>query len=465
MHLQHSDKQDLLCPYCDYKFLNPPHPDDLFGDQMTEEWEYTCDCNRGDFKPVRIKCENEKCGRMFDVTYRHDYKWWSSKAVDCKPQAHIWGNKLTSFSSKYSDDGICRYYECTKCSCNLYIRHFNLDGSVPTSKEYKKLESKKKREKWLQDHPEELELLEVKDVTVYINEYSGASFHVDIDDKRGNKELWLGALNVMKDIGFNIGQLPQYQKGGHFSSLANGQRHCTWKGLECEAELMGIGMKFEFYQNVVLEDGEEPGRGKYSYKKLEIMPYLMEKKMEYTFLKLREYFEKHSNINLIDYVPKHLRNGGHGIGRDWHGYPDTGKLKGAEAVNHIRQHCVSKGKPDYVEKYSGPMGINGGRDVSDQNGKVTQDGEMKYAYIKNRLHRGQIYYRCGSYSFFVLNDNSYTLQEVYKTFNKKEDMPRRFVSLEDRHKKLEKALSKKVKEKNFIRCSRIQKQLDLLEIQ
>ena len=187
-------------------------------------------------------------------------------------------------------------------------------------------------------------------------------------------------------------------------------------------------MEFEFYQNIVLEKGEKSGRGKYSYKKLELMPYLMKKRMEYTFLKLREYFENHPNVNLIDYVPKHLSGGGrHGIGKDCHGYPEIGYLENADAISHIRQYCVSNGKPDYVAEHSGRMGTNGGRDVNDQDGKPTQDGELKYTYIKNRLHRGNVYYRCGCYSFFVLNDNSLALKEVYETFDKKEDMPRRFV--------------------------------------
>jgi len=458
MHLQHSDGDRLLCPYCDYKFLNPD-PVELFEDQMTEEWEYQCECNREDFEPVRIKCENEECGRMFDAFYRFDYKWWSSKAVSCKPQAHVWGNELHSFNSKYSEDGICRYYECTKCSDNLYINHLNPDGSVPTPKEYKKLKKRKKREQWLKDHPEELELPEVKDITVYVSEHDGTSFYIDVDDKRGNYELFTGALNVMKSIGYTIGQLPQYQKGGSYPSLARKNRYCTWKGLECEAELNARRIEFEFYQNEVLDPNQGPNRGKYSYKKLQYMPYLMKKRMEYTFLKLQEYFENHPNTNLLDYVPKHLRDNRHGVGRDWHGYPDVGELKGAEAVAHIRKCCVSGDQPDYVAKHSGPMGINGGRDVSDQDGKVTQDGEWKYAYIKNRLHRGQVFYRCGCYSFFVMNDNAYALQEVYKTFDWKEDMSRRFVAERERKRELEKALKNNIEKKNFLRCAEIQKQL------
>ncbi|MDA3812365.1 MAG: hypothetical protein PF518_18770 [Spirochaetaceae bacterium] len=408
---------EITCPHCGYEFM--------------DSFEYI---PREDGEDISWDQECEVCGKTFRVSFdsfNHNNGFECNKI--CKRHKYKWSrDTFDKHDLKYSISTTSNVYRCTKCGDIKFV-YTKQDGTEYTKKEILDWKRKRAKEQFIKNHPEFNPIgIGVKTVEISNRE---TRIYISSNEPEGNEDLFKAINKLLKSKGFKILIRDQYSKDGQFKLLQRWHRDLNRGWLWCEAEFSRNSVKYEFFQNVYLEDKRENGR--YGFNKYE----LMDLKMKTEFRSVRKLIENyvHENCNVIN-KPVQIR--------DFHGYVDKPK----EIDKHFPGRVIKKYSAEWNDKSQG----------KDKNGVYLHTGVMRAAYDNHgRLWYGNMYDRCGTYKYMVHNDKTYSLFAARECFELKHDTPRRILP-ENSERRLEFVLSENIKNRNFRKCEMIQRVIDKL---
>jgi len=199
-------------------------------------------------------------------------------------------------------------------------------------------------------------------------------------------------VEVLKRHGYTVTKDPMIER--NYSSLSKGHRRIfrsTPSGLfECDAEVYPIGLTFECYQNVRIEN---PNGGKYDFNKLEKMPFLIRMR----FLHFRNAVDEYLAKRGLEFEPK-LNIGASPLecfndgwksdrfSRGEDGWPDASELKswkqvtkdGVAITQGMQVYCMSYRKRWICGRIFG--GINGMWLMYDSNNRLLENHNGSHYY-------------------------------------------------------------------------------------
>lgn len=116
-----------------------------------------------------------------------------------------------------------------------------------------------------------------------------ATFCVSIEKAEESRDVFLGAMRRLSRKGYCVTRDPRIEKD--YKCLSPTHRRISRETpsglLQCDAQFYPAGMKFECYQDVVFEN---PNGGRYDFRKVSKMPFLIRMRWKHLMGLLREYF-------------------------------------------------------------------------------------------------------------------------------------------------------------------------------
>lgn len=216
-----------------------------------------------------------------------------------------------------------------------------------------------------------------------------------------HKPLFEKCLRAFKAMGYKVTANPYYQE--NFKCLSKYHKYAIKDGLECEIEICQTNFKFEFFQNLI-QGERKPGDGKYEFKKLELMPYLMQKQMELAFNKLIKIISAEHSIT-VEQV-------------------DTPVLSANAIVKHCTNNHWKVGSPVTVDDIVNCVRKDeGSYNTLDKNKKQIISGEIKYFRDSRtgRLMYGKAYHNINNMWWVILDKFKYTNIACFELFDATED--------------------------------------------
>jgi len=244
--------------------------------------------------------------------------------------------------------------------------------------------------------------------------------------QQGDWPSYKAALELLKSEGFVRHDDPWMR--GHFISL-NATHHAGSRGdVHFHSEIYFTGFKFEFYQDVVLDNRNG---GRFSFDKMGKAPYLWRKRVELLHTKLATMLAKRGFEDHCDPV-----------------------LETAYEQIFERQRKTMEW---HFSSFYGPVSPYNGKD---QDGVLLQGGETRCFYTHNgRLQRGRVYRDINNVWPILLNRNEWTCEATFELFTYDPTKHPRKVSLKSLVR-ISAALRRAVEKRDFKRAARIQEALD-----
>lgn len=219
----------------------------------------------------------------------------------------------------------------------------------------------------------------------------------------GGLNLWHKTLSFLGSIGFYVAEDKEIKK--NYSCLSPYHRYGKYADLKFKSKSYRVGFEIVFYQD---ENHENSHGGYYDLDKRQKMPYLIEKQLQLTYNKLKEFFKTELNF--------------------------------AEKTSIIAKTAEEKVKKFYVESVHKPFtnmdfslsdkwimkeepkSYNG----HDKNGHQIHNGDFKYCYdFKGVLHRGKVYHDINATWFMCIDKKNVIFAQATNLFNYDNSMPRR----------------------------------------
>lgn len=177
---------------------------------------------------------------------------------------------------------------------------------------------------------------------------------------------------TLKRLGFGWVQDPRIK--AMYPCLAKSHHYGMKGDLQFTAEIFGLHIKVEFFQDVVTEN---PNGGRYDFDKRAKMPYLVRKRYEHTAAALRTML----------------------VAR---GFADDTKETPKTAADRVR---IARAESEqWHPGYDAEMDP---RNVTDADGVVMKEGDVRYFRdYKGRLMRGRVSFRPGNCHWVVANDRT-----------------------------------------------------------
>jgi sarcosine oxidase delta subunit len=393
---------DIICPFCEKK-----HDIEVFNYGQMKSGP------NSDTTEVWIDCDG--CKKKFLCTldnYNQNYGY-TTTPINCKDLTISHKYKFVeSFSSTREDKKTYNVYSCSKC----------WDRKLKETIDGKELTESFIQKRYQDSRPENQPALFGKKGEIHQND---DSLNIRCDNAEGNREVYLGVCEELKNLGYKVGKDKDLEK--RYSSLNYTHCHGTWKGLELKATYYPAGLEIKFFQNIY--QGERAkGQGEYEYNKVKLMPYLMKKRLELSKNKIINFLENHSQYNIKKEVIPEL---------DWHQRPNLRYLSKEESISLIQQHQKVP-QYDYNRK--------------DGNGALLSNEDFRYAYISGLLTRGKVYYDLNSTWILVSNSNYHRMQSLELfTYTGKEPIKSNR-KLDKSLQILNKLLAEEITKQNFEKC-------------
>ncbi|MCC3156459.1 hypothetical protein LJ737_04375 [Hymenobacter sp. 15J16-1T3B] len=209
-----------------------------------------------------------------------------------------------------------------------------------------------------------------------------------------HRPLFLKCLHLLKKLGFAVGKDPYYEK--MFPTLSQYHRYGKWRDLEVGIEIKWNGIWFEFYQNV---NAKNPNGGKYDFDKYDLMPYLCQKRFEYTCQRLRDLIAKDVSV----------------------GYEAVERPVLAEEamLRYYRESWHHHGVETLADVKASMKDYDHSRNAQDRDKKYIECGSIKYFRDSRtgRLMRGRVYWSLNSQWYVILHPRSYTCVSAGQLFD------------------------------------------------
>jgi hypothetical protein len=198
-------------------------------------------------------------------------------------------------------------------------------------------------------------------------------------------------------MGFRVTVDPRIKKD--YPILSKYHKYGNWKGLEVDIEIYPVGMRFEFYQNFNTGDRAK-GQGKYAFRKYKLMPYLIKKRLEYTFNQLTELLQSKMECNVVD--------------------TDNPKEAEKSIIGNKQSSCHNKTPVNSLEDFQYQLSqYDVNHNSWDCNKKKIECGQIKYFrdYRTGRLFRGRVYHNLNNMWWVLINKYSYTNMASWELFD------------------------------------------------
>lgn len=227
-----------------------------------------------------------------------------------------------------------------------------------------------------------------------------------------NDKVLFGKIKrAMKRLGFSFGSdqrvAPVLRKRQFYGSLQE---------LECDTGFWPAMIELEFYQNINFEN---PYGGRYDFRRLAKMPYLVRLRFQKTLTKLKSLFLKYGLRDDSDY---HAATA----------YEEVMRLRKKTEEWHPR---IYKEQPRY-------------NDGIDADGNRLNDGEIRYYYdYHGRLYCGKVYYHINNMWYVVCNDSRFSNMACWELFAWKPGLARK--RCRDPQSRIQSLLNKAVENQNF----------------
>lgn len=213
-------------------------------------------------------------------------------------------------------------------------------------------------------------------------------------DKEGNPhwENFKDMLRFLGSIGFYVGEDKEIKT--KYPALNDSRRAGGFGNLRYKAEFYPNNFKIEFYQDVYHEN---PCGGYYDFDKYKKMPYLIQKRYDWTQEKLINYFEKQGFS--VEYR-ENTCTGEAFIINDY-----------VKSFNHPQEKWFSLSD---IEGETTKYEYNG----KDRDGNLLHNGEIKYFRDWNGyLYRGKIYHNINNMWWVLLPDGIVKNEASYELFD------------------------------------------------
>lgn len=219
-------------------------------------------------------------------------------------------------------------------------------------------------------------------VTIYDTKFCIGRGELPHSFKREGNPHWENFKDLMRflgSIGFYVSEDKEMKK--KYPSLNETRRAGGFDDLRFKAEYAPNRFEIEFYQDVFHEN---PHGGFYDFDKYEKMPYLIQKRYDWTLEKLLEYFEK---CGYSIEFPENTCKGDAFIIRDY-----------IRSRHHPQENWFSL---KAVDGQTAEHEMNG----TDRDGKILRNGETKYFRDRSGyLLRGKVYHNINNMWWVLLAD-------------------------------------------------------------
>lgn len=228
-----------------------------------------------------------------------------------------------------------------------------------------------------------------------------ATFCVGIEKAEESRDVFLGAMRRLSRKGYCVTRDPRIEKD--YKSLSPTHRRISKETpsglLQCDAQFYPAGMKFECYQDVVFEN---PNGGRYDFRKVSKMPFLIRMRWKHLMGLLREYFVSKGFVERENRrgggTPLEQFNAGWNywhkgqesvrFKRDTSGWPDDSELQHWQQLSadgvHITQGVLAYSKTYRHRWVCGRLygGINGMWLMYDAKNNVIENHNASHYWIK-----------------------------------------------------------------------------------
>ena len=235
-------------------------------------------------------------------------------------------------------------------------------------------------------------------VTIYDTKFCIGRGELPHSFKREGNPHWENFKDLMRflgSIGFYVSEDKEMKK--KYPSLNETRRAGGFDDLRFKAEYAPNRFEIEFYQDVFHEN---PHGGFYDFDKYEKMPYLIQKRYDWTLEKLLEYFEK---CGYSIEFPENTCKGDAFIIRDF-----------IRSRHHPQENWFSL---KAVDGQTAEHEMNG----TDRDGKILRNGETKYFRDRSGyLLRGKVYHNINNMWWVLLADGQVRNVACFDLFDLKE---------------------------------------------
>ncbi len=235
-------------------------------------------------------------------------------------------------------------------------------------------------------------------VTIYDTKFCIGRGELPHSFKREGNPHWENFKDLMRflgSIGFYVSEDKEMIK--KYPSLNETRRAGGFDDLRFKAEYAPNRFEIEFYQDVFHEN---PHGGFYDFDKYEKMPYLIQKRYDWTLEKLLEYFEK---CGYSIEFPENTCKGDAFIIRDY-----------IRSRHHPQENWFSL---KAVDGQTAEHEMNG----TDRDGKILRNGETKYFRDRSGyLLRGKVYHNINNMWWVLLADGQVRNVACFDLFDLKE---------------------------------------------
>lgn len=443
---------EIVCPYCGYEhrdsgeYFYNDNSTKMECENCNKEFEASydnCSCYGGPFTSSKINCKDK--GRShkwkFDkrrlvnnefqrIKFSGDYWCYNYKGeIERK-----WYNQgdYESVALDEEDQYEQDWYTCTACD-DYKIVKLDKDG---------------KPEKKVKETPEaEKSIPEDKSGTISMRD---SKITITTDVETGNYHLWKSILNMLKRNGYSMYQDPMYSDGSWGTSFNKTHRAGHKGELKFHTHQYSRGMEFEFWQDLVIEEGRTNGE-RHSFNKRSRMPYLIDKQMELTWNKIIKFLQKKYDFKIEIKVDR----------KDAEAFV-------IEEFNRSSHYPQRKGLASLSE-IDGTFHGHSTTNCTDRDGKLIRNGDTKY--FRDRagyLKVGKVYHNLNASWYVIGNDGALDSIQAYDLFYRDANEQTKLHpdSVGERHiKRLESELKRQSAAENYERCIQLRDKIKKLKTQ
>ena len=228
-----------------------------------------------------------------------------------------------------------------------------------------------------------------------INFYNGVEVKDHLNKYQPHYPILHRVLNFMQDRGFQVGRDPDVEK--NYKRILKNSWYGKKGDLEFKAHRYPAGWEIQFFQNINFDN---KAGGEYDFDKFKKMPYLIKLVFQNECRHIAKF--------LISLGVKNQTRPNYKLAEDrikefiiMHRF-DV-KFKNASEFN-LGDHICSS--------------FNYAYNRTDRNGKVIQNGQIKYIrYYDGRLRRGMVYHNINNMWWIVFNKFDYSNKACFELFD------------------------------------------------
>lgn len=255
--------------------------------------------------------------------------------------------------------------------------------------------------------------------------------------------LYCVALQTMRKKGAKVGEDLCIKK--EYPILNRFHGYGNWHGLEFKSEIHANNFVLEFFQNIT--PPENRNGGYYDFNKYKKFPYLIRLRLKVAINSIIAALKPmcDATVTFVD-LPKKS---------------EERVLREFRESCHKRKNILSLADAQYTLSDYDLCSNNKDRDK-----KEIKCGDLKYFYsYDGYLHRGIVYHNLNNMWWVIENDITLRNIASFDLFDRTDEPIRRVLSADKKLKRLIEERGRQIEAENFLRCSKIQREIDKLRKQ